>query len=217
VVVGGDENSVLRCPDMQIRKAMFVHDRTCHTGSKNATMTGLLLTAIALLLLIAITAPPANAFSPSRPHDARAPARPLFFHPNQNPQAVALPRGRRTDKPLLLSTLENSPPRSEAASAAGNLKASAVARSNEKTTTKNPNTSSVSSITTTAASSLDYNANVGFLDQILSSHWGVRAVLMVVPAIYGTNFALGSSLNEALANPALTTALRMVRDHPLQP
>jgi hypothetical protein len=197
-----------------------IHDRSVY--NKNATMTGLLCTAIALIF-VASTAPPADAFSLSR-HHARAPTRPLFFnqHQNQNPErTIALPR-RRTSKPLLLSTVESSPtPSSEAAAAASEReitqKAAAAIASNEKTTTTtNPNsTSSLSSITTTTAVSLDYNANVGLLEQILSSHWGVRAVLMVVPAIYGTNFALGSSLNEALANPALTTALRMVRDPPL--
>jgi hypothetical protein len=198
-------------PRMQSRKAMYIDDRSFY--NKNATMTGLLWTAIALLVVVR-TAPPTDAFSLSR-HHARASARPLFFHQHQNPErTIALPR-RRTAKPLLLSTVESSPPRSEAEAAALEReiaqKAAAVASNEKTTTTTNSNTSSLGSITITTVS-LDYNANVGLLDQILSSHWGVRAVLMVVPAIYGTNFALGSSLNEALANPALTTALRMVRD-----
>jgi drug/metabolite transporter (DMT)-like permease len=165
---------------------------------------GLLL----LVVFVVVAVPNANAFSPSttrHPLPRRAPERPLFFHN----QLVGRTASKPTS-PLRSSTVEP-PPLKKATVAVSEAKAN-------KTTASPANASSIansaSTGTTAAATALDHYQNdagnsVGLLERILSSYWGVRALLVVIPAIYGTNFALGSSLNEALANPALTTALRM--------
>jgi drug/metabolite transporter (DMT)-like permease len=47
-----------------------------------------------------------------------------------------------------------------------------------------------------------------WIKAILTSYWGPRLVLAAIPAIYGTNFALGSLMNDALPASAVT-ATRM--------
>lgn len=47
-----------------------------------------------------------------------------------------------------------------------------------------------------------------WIRNILTSYWGPRLVLAAIPAIYGTNFALGSLMNDALPASAVT-ATRM--------
>jgi hypothetical protein len=45
-----------------------------------------------------------------------------------------------------------------------------------------------------------------WIENILKSYWGPRIVLAVIAAIYGTNFALGSLMNEALPASAVTAS-----------
>lgn len=139
--------------------------------------------SILVLVVVNILIGHSNAFSP-----------PFLLNAAKNPQKSKAKTALRS------STIKNQ----DGLSASQVL--SDVIENNDAVTA--PKTSSTLDYQNSAVS-LDYNENVGVLDRLLSTHWGARVVLLVIPAIYGTNFALGSSLNEALANPALTTALRM--------
>lgn len=61
-------------------------------------------------------------------------------------------------------------------------------------------------VTNTSKSSSTSSSNNNIITTLFDSYWGPRIVLSLCAAIYGTNFALGSLMNESLPASAVTAS-----------